>query len=75
MECPYCEKIMDLGVIYGGRYEPKWIPKEKDKGFGMFLNPFVKGVKVSNDDIGNRIESYYCKDCNKIIIDVPKVNY
>ena len=31
MNCPYCDKEMKLGLIYGDRYSLKWIPSEEDK--------------------------------------------
>ena len=60
--CPYCEGEMELGSIHGDRYSLKWVSDERDKG--PLLQWFSKGIKL-----GHSIESYYCKDCRKIIID------
>lgn len=69
MKCPYCNEDMKLGVIYGNRHALKWIPNEKDKG--IFLWPFVEGIKLSDYD-PNSIESYSCDNCKKLIIGLPK---
>ena len=69
MKCPYCNNEMLLGVIYGVRDSIKWIPKDKDKG--AILSSFVKGIKLL-DWCDSKIEGYYCKECNKITINVLK---
>lgn len=61
--CPYCGARMKLGVIHGDRYCLKWIPKEKDKG--IILQWFSKGRRL-----GHSIESSFCEECKKIVIDV-----
>ena len=63
--CPYCGAEMDLGHIHGDRYNLKFIPDETDKG--PILQWFSKGIKL-----GYSVESYYCKECRKIIIDEEK---
>lgn len=70
MKCPYCNEDMKLGVIHGDRYTLKWIPNEKDKG--VFLQTFVKGIKLTDSSDFNSIESYLCDKCKKVIIDLPK---
>ena len=69
MKCPYCNREMILGVIHGGRDSIKWIPKDKDKG--AILSSFVKGIKLL-EWYDSKVEGYYCKECNKITIDIPK---
>jgi hypothetical protein len=61
--CPFCGAKMKSGVIHGDRYRLKWIPKENDKG--IILQWFSKGIKF-----GYSLESSYCEECKKIIIDV-----
>lgn len=68
MECPYCHKMMEKGVIYVDRGPLKWIEESKDKG--VFLSTFQKGIKLTNIFDSNNIKPYYCKDCKKMIIDV-----
>ena len=69
MKGPYCNNEMELGVIHGGRDSIKWIPKEKDRG--GILSYFTKGINLL-EWYDSKLESCYCKECNKIIIDVPK---
>lgn len=71
--CPYCEKEMHLGSIYQDRYALKWIPEEKDKG--LLLQWFSKGIKLTDLTTNGSIESFYCNECEKIIIDTKnKIN-
>lgn len=70
MKCPYCDGEMKLGAIHGDRYTLKWIPEEKDKG--VFLQTFVKGIKLTDNSGFNIIESYLCDKCKKVIINLPK---
>ena len=64
--CPYCGQEMNLGVIYPGRFALKWIPEDKDKG--PLLQGFSKGIKLT-DLTTSGLESFYCENCEKIIID------
>ncbi len=68
MECPYCNKEMKLGFIYGDRYSLKWVSEEDDKG--PVFQWFSKGIKLSDVSKNNSIESFCCENCGKIIIDV-----
>lgn len=67
MKCPYCEEGMERGFINGDRYSLKWIPEEKDRG--PLFQWFIKGIKLTDAFESNSIESFYCKNCKKIIID------
>lgn len=69
MKCPYCNDEMILGVIRGGRDQIKWIPKDKDKR--GILSYFSKGINLL-EWYDSKLEGYYCKNCNKITIDIPK---
>ncbi|OZV13758.1 hypothetical protein CIW83_02125 [Tissierella sp. P1] len=68
MKCPYCGEEMKRGFIYGDRYSLKWIPEEKDKG--LIFQWFARGIKLSDASMNNSVESFCCKNCKKIIIDV-----
>lgn len=67
MNCPYCNKDMILGNIFGdGRMNLEWVEDIvlKDYAKRIILNkegksPFKK----------TKAQGWYCKDCNKIIID------
>lgn len=69
MKCPYCNNEMILGIMRGSRESIKWVPKEKDKG--VFINTFIKGITVL-EWYDSKVEGYYCSECNKITIDLPK---
>lgn len=58
---------MHLGYINQDRYVLKWIPEEKYKG--PLLQWFAKGIKLTGLDTAGSVESFYCKTCEKIIID------
>lgn len=69
MDCPYCSKPMQNGVIYQTSvYGIKWIPKEKAKGF--MLSPVTKGMYLTDLSGTGELEANYCPNCKKIIIDV-----
>ncbi len=65
--CPYCGKEMHLGYIPQDRYGIKWIPEEKYEG--PIFQWFAKGIKLTGLGLSSEIESFYCEDCQKIIID------
>lgn len=70
MECPYCHQKMEKGFISGERYSLKWIEESRYK---PFLSQFQKGIKLTHSIYGtgtvNSLETYFCKDCEKMIID------
>lgn len=58
---------MHLGFINQDRYALKWIPEEKYKG--SLMQWFTKGIVLTGFGIADSLESFYCKECEKIIID------
>ena len=70
MLCPYCNKIMKAGKISGDRYPLKWIPEDK---YSVLFSPFQKGLKLTNYWEDNSVVAFYCEECQKIIIDVPRI--
>jgi hypothetical protein len=71
MECPYCNREMTKGYVYGDRYKLKWLPEDKKLFLGIWANGGVELGQGGN--IGRaRVKSYMCRSCNKIIIDVEK---
>lgn len=73
MKCPYCDKEMEEGIIYGDRFSLKWIKESEDKG--PLLRGFQKKIKLSDFYGTNGIETFYCIDCEKMIIDVENSKY
>jgi len=71
MKCPYCEKEMQKGIMSGdGRAPVTW--KEGEKKTGTFDRwvlgtGTVTAAKMSLTAFS--IESYYCRDCRKMIFD------
>lgn len=71
MKCPYCKEEMQPGAIhFDGMYKPKWIPNKKNTL--SILYPFVKGIKLIDDFLDNKIECCLCTNCKKLIIDLPE---
>ncbi len=70
--CPYCTKAMKLGFINQDRYALKWIPEENDKG--PLLQWFAKGIKLTSSLKSGSVEAFYCKDCEKILIDTSDLD-
>ncbi len=70
MKCPYCEKEMKKGILYGdGRSKVHW--NEGDKKLpaleGLVGKGCLTAVKYSLATF--TIESYYCKSCKKMMIE------
>ena len=69
MLCPYCHEAMKQGYICGDRYALKWIDGSKYK---FLYSHFQKGLKLTKGLMGvNDLETFYCEDCKKMIINVP----
>ncbi|MBU5676857.1 hypothetical protein KQI88_10545 [Alkaliphilus sp. MSJ-5] len=68
MKCPYCNQNMEKGFINGDRYSLKWIEESRNKG--TIVSVFQKGIKLTDAWSSNQLETYYCKGCKKMIIDV-----
>lgn len=68
MKCPYCEREMIPGTIYGDRYRMKWMPKDKKLILGIWVHD---SIPLGNLTFGRpRIDAAYCNYCKKMIIDV-----
>ncbi len=69
MKCPYCSSEMEEGYIPIDRYSSKWISKnEKSK-----LPFFNKRIKLTQPLVDTSVDAYYCSLCEKIIINLKKV--
>ena len=61
---------MTKGTIYGDRYALKWLPEDKK----LFLGLWAKGGKkvgVGGAFERPHVESYMCRSCSKMIINLP----
>ncbi|HBC31945.1 MAG TPA: hypothetical protein DC024_11980 [Clostridiales bacterium] len=75
MECPYCNKKMQLGAIEADNLL-SWTPEGENKGrmgriFRSDRSPNSVILAELNVFSGSTVKAYYCIDCKKIIIDVP----
>lgn len=70
MNCPYCSKIMEKGVIESPQ-EINW--KHKRKLFGTKLcNPDAVVLSPASFFNGAAVTAFICEDCEKVIIDYKK---
>lgn len=71
MKCPYCEKEMIPGAIYGDRYRMKWMPKDKKLILGIWAHD---SIPLGETGFLSRpqIKASYCESCKKMIIDVKE---
>lgn len=69
MECPYCNKEMEKGLIQSP-HEISWFKGEKKHLFGraMFHKDSVVLSELSFIK-GSAVIAYLCRDCKKVIID------
>ncbi len=77
MQCPYCKEEMQPGYI-DSDHIICWIPEsERSQADAQMW----KSSKTSNSVVlGNyhlfrkaTVIAYYCRNCNKVIIDVPEI--
>ena len=69
MNCPYCNCEMQKGYMLSPYALAAWYAEgEKPK-----WNPRKSGIRLSNNSAlkAQRIESYHCGNCKKIIINLP----
>jgi hypothetical protein len=70
VECPYCQKELVEGYIYGDRYSLKWLPADKK----LFLG-FARGAEVLphvENSFRLKVRAYKCYECRKMIINLEK---
>ncbi len=70
MQCPYCKKEMQKGVISGdGRCKMYWETEDKKPGFFDKLNGTCR-VSAAKYILGElRIDAFFCSECKKMIFD------
>lgn len=67
MNCPYCGKEMEKGVIQSP-HEISWKKKKSFFGRAMFHEGSVVLSELSFMS-GSAVIAYLCRDCKKIVID------
>ena len=63
VKCPYCGKEMEAGTLDKSAF---WMSDTRSE-----ILP--KSVSLSSYSYEERAMAYYCKDCRKVIADVPDV--
>ena len=71
MICPNCNNEMIKGKLLGSQIKLKWIPdgqKVTHFGFTQYENEII--LKNSGGGGRPQTESFVCKECNKLIVDL-----
>lgn len=68
MICPYCDKVMVAGTMYGDDYKMKWMPASKKLILGIWA---MGAKKVGKGGLIGRanLPAHFCASCKKIIVD------
>lgn len=72
MECPYCNKEMEKGVIQS-QQEIAW---HKEKHMFIRADMHKGSICLSQFSFlkGSSVDAWLCRDCNKIIIDYAETS-
>lgn len=65
--CPYCNNKLTKGYIDGGKFFLRW----HNEKMGFLEKHTIFGGEILSES--NLVESYRCKTCNKIIIDLDQI--
>ena len=70
MNCPYCQKEMESGVIQSP-HEIAWTRKKRRYPHNTRLFPLPESSVVLAEWSlsGSTVEAFYCRACRKIVID------
>ena len=78
MNCPYCEKEMFRGFVYEeyiGEYKQMYKPTIKWRPEGKTARRYEVKLSVKNDlFFSDKVETFYCYDCKKMIIDIDTID-
>lgn len=73
MNCPYCNKKLISGFIYGGGYGVRkgiiWLPENIEPTLEAWVFESEK-LNKNNFLSEAKVKSYKCSNCRKIIIDL-----
>ena len=72
MNCPYCNKEMEQGIIRS----PQEISWQKEKHFFNRADMHEGAVCLSEFSFlkGSSVEAWLCRDCGKVVIDLEERN-
>lgn len=77
MNCPYCSRSMERGLIYSP-YELSWTPGDKLPLRSKFRHLLSRTGAMEKKDVvlapyepfqGSRVEAWLCRACGKVVID------
>lgn len=70
MNCPYCDSKMKKGYILSPYALAKWYAENEKPRWNPLRN---SGTRLSKNNVlrVQKIVSYYCERCKKIVIDIP----
>ncbi|MBR3865834.1 MAG: hypothetical protein IKM67_03860 [Clostridia bacterium] len=68
MNCPFCNKEMELGYIQC-RDGVTWTPKKQLVAALSILGKAAFSIENGAADNSRTVYAYRCKDCKKIVID------
>jgi len=71
MICPYCDNEMTKGKLLGNQIKLKWIPDGQRVTFSGYTKYYDEIILKNLGGMGRPYsESFFCKKCNKIIMDI-----
>ena len=72
MNCPYCRKEMEVGLIQSP-HELTWLPGEKRHLFGKAeLHQGAVCLSPCSALKGSAVTAWLCRDCGKILLSCPE---
>lgn len=75
MNCPYCSKVMQAGLIrFDGRSLMRWIPQDASRSRSQTFWDALGGVgeltaAQCNPFSHGKLPGHFCPSCKKLIID------
>ena len=70
MNCPFCGKEMQKGILSGdGRSPVTWKQGDRKTGFIEQMVGTGTVTAAKRNLVSFRIEAWYCPDCHKMIFD------
>ncbi|MPM35144.1 hypothetical protein SDC9_81734 [bioreactor metagenome] len=72
MNCPYWDKRLIEGYIYGSRVPLVWMQKDSKPFLGLFPNEAETLEDRDNKSLFSvpRVKAYKCSECKKLIVNL-----
>lgn len=68
MKCPYCQKELIEGHIYGDMYSLKWLPSDKKLFFGVAIGSEV--LPSVENSLRPKVRAHKYHEYQKLIVDL-----